>query len=302
MKLAPTNPRQAALHVLRGVLMGSADVVPGVSGGTIALIVGIYRELVTTVRTAAAAAGHLLRFRWPLALAAFKSIDWWFIGPLLLGIAAAILTLARVIETMLHDYPIGTSAFFFGLVAGTIPIAWSYLRDPGVRHLGIAAIAAVATFVVLGFRGDAVSDPSPALVFGAGAVAICAMILPGISGSLILLMIGLYDRVIAALNDRDIGLIATFAAGAIIGLALFSTLLDYLLRRYHDLVMAALVGLLLGSLRVLWPWPNGAESAALDAPGSNWASAAALALAGAAVVYAIGRIGARLAVTDGATN
>lgn len=275
--------------------MGSADVVPGVSGGTVALIVGIYRELVTTVRTGAAAAGHLLRLRWADAATDLRSIDWWFIVPLMVGIGGAILTLAKVIETVLHDYPVGTSAFFFGLVVGSIPIAWAYVREPEARHFLIAGAVAVITFVVLGFRGDAISDPSPLVIFGAGAIAICAMILPGISGSLILLMIGLYDQVIAAVNDRDIGLIATFAAGAVIGLALFSTLLDYLLRRYDDLVMATLVGLMLGSLRVLWPWPNGADSAALDAPNGSWIGAVGLAVVGAGVVWVIGRFGARLA-------
>ncbi len=277
--------------------MGAADVVPGVSGGTIALIVGIYEPLVGTVHTAASALGHLLRFDVSEATAALRRIDWWFIGPLFVGLIAAVLTLARLIEVVLEDYPIGTSAFFFGLVAGSIPLAWGYVRRPAGMHFLLAAMAAAGTFVLLGFRGDAVSDPSLAVVFGSGAIAICAMILPGISGSLILLMLGMYDRVIEALNGRELGVIATFAAGAVIGLALFSTLLDYLLRRYHDLVMAALVGLMLGSLRVLWPWPDGADSAGLDAPEAAWIGPVALAVLAAVTVLALGRLGRRSTAT-----
>ncbi|MDH3227018.1 MAG: DUF368 domain-containing protein [Thermoleophilia bacterium] len=275
--------------------MGSADVVPGVSGGTIALIVGIYEQLVKTVRTGAAALGHLLRLDIAAALAALRRIDWWFIGPLAIGLITAVLTLARLIELVLEDYPIGTSAFFFGLVLGSIPIAWSYVRRPGRIHVLIAAVSGVVTYVLLGLRGEALVDPSLALVFGSGAIAICAMILPGISGSLILLMLGMYDRVIEALNDRELAVIAVFAAGAVVGLALFSTLLDFLLRRYHDLVMAALVGLMLGSLRVLWPWPHGADSAAIGAPDGAWIGAVSLAVAAAAIILALGRLGRRAA-------
>jgi putative membrane protein len=270
--------------------MGAADVVPGVSGGTVALVVGIYEPLVRSVRNGAAALGHLLRLDVRKALTALGRIDWWFIGPLALGLVAAVLTLARLIEFVLEDYPVGTSAFFFGLVVGSIPIAWAFIHRPAPVHLAIAMTSAVATWFVLGLRGDALTDPSLAVVFGSGAIAICAMILPGISGSLILLMLGMYDRVIEALNDRDLGVIATFAAGAVIGLALFSTLLEFLLRRYHDPVMAALVGLLLGSLRVLWPWPDGADSAAVGAPSGAWLAPVVLAFIGAGIVLTAGRL------------
>lgn len=288
-------PARAPLNLLRGVVMGSADVVPGVSGGTVALILGFYRQLVVTVREAALAAGNLLRLRPRAAWDRLREIDWWFIVPLLVGIAAAVLTLARAIEYFLDNHPEAIAGLFFGLVAGSIPLAWAYLERPRPRHLLMAAVAAVATFALLGLRGGEIVDPSAGLVFGAGALAICAMILPGISGSLILLMIGLYDRVIEALNGREWGVILSFAAGAAIGLALFSTLLEHLLRRYHDPVMALLVGLLIGSLRVLWPWPEGTESAALGAPHTPWVAATALAVAGAALVVAAGVVARRLA-------
>jgi putative membrane protein len=295
MRLRSPHPRESVLHAARGVLMGAADVVPGVSGGTMALIVGIYMPLVATIRTGASALGHAVRLQWGPARTALRAIDWWFIGPLFAGIVAAVLTLARVVEYVLDHYPEETSAFFFGLVLGSVPIAWAYLRRPAPMHLALAGVTGVVTFVILGYRGSAVEDPRLLAVFLAGAVAICAMILPGISGSLILLMLGLYDRIIEALNDRELGIILSFAAGAVIGLALFSTLLDYLLRRYHDLVMAVLTGLLIGSLRVLWPWPEGAESAAIDPPSGAWPLALALALGGTVLVLVIGRVGARLA-------
>jgi putative membrane protein len=132
-------------------------------------------------------------------------------------------------------------------------------------------------------------DPSLLLFLGAGAIAIVAMILPGISGSFILLMLGMYQAVLDAVNQRDLPVLAVFLVGAVIGLASFSALLNRLLRHHHDTVMAALIGLMLGSLRVLWPWPDGADTAALSRP-VDWGIPALLALGGMALVLAIGRI------------
>lgn len=269
--------------------MGSADVVPGVSGGTVALVLGIYERLVATIHHGASAAGHLLRGDLRGVRERLGQVEWAFILPLLGGIAVAFVTLARVLEVLLEDHPVELAAVFFGLVAASVWVALGYLKQPEARLVPVALASAVITFLVLGLRGDEVTDPSLLVVFGAGALAICAMILPGISGSFILLMIGLYEYMIGALNDRDLLVAGVFILGAAIGLALFSSVLDRLLRDHHDVVLAAMIGLMVGSLRVLWPWPDGADSAAIDAPPSGeWLIPLVLALAAAALVVAVG--------------
>lgn len=271
--------------------MGSADVVPGVSGGTMALVLGIYERLVAAIRTVAWAAGRLLRGDLRGARERAAAADWGLLVPLVAGIALAVLSLARLIEYLLEERPVEISAVFFGLVAASVVVAVGYLKRPAPSHAAIAAAAAAVTFLVLGLRGSAVSDPPLVIVFGSGALAICAMILPGISGSFILLMVGMYDYMLSALNDRDLPVIAVFLAGCAIGLGLFSSVLDWLLRTHHDVVLAVLIGLMVGSLRVVWPWPEGTDSAAIEAPvAGEWPAAVLLALAGAVVVLALARL------------
>lgn len=276
----------AALQVIRGFCMGVADLVPGVSGGTIALVFGIYRRLVRNVRTGAAALGGVIRADWGKARRSLAALEWGFLLPLLAGIGLAILILAGVISSLLDDYPVGMAAVFFGLVAASIVVAWGYIAEPDRRMLGMAAAVAVATFVLLGLRSGPATNPALVAYFLSGGVAITAMILPGISGSFILLMLGMYEAVLDAVHDRDLVVMAVFGAGVVIGLALFSTLLHWLLEHYHDLVMAALVGLMVGSLRVLWPWPDGTETD-LAWPNSATDALGALALAGVAAVVVL---------------
>ena len=282
------TPRAIPAHILRGFAMGSADVVPGVSGGTIALVLGIYPRLVAAVGELARAAGVIARGRVRDGLGRARRADWLLLVPLAVGLLAAIVTLARVIEHFLEEEPIAVAALFFGLVAGSALVAWWYLREPGRQHLVVAAAVAVAAFLALGVRRSEITDPPLWIVPVAAAIAICAMILPGISGSFLLLMMGLYEFVLESVNERRLAVIGLFALGAVIGLGLFSTLLDRLLARHHDLVMAALVGLMVGSLRVLWPWPDGTDTANLAAPGGAVATPAMLAAAGAIVVVAFG--------------
>jgi putative membrane protein len=283
------------LNLVRGFLMGSADIVPGVSGGTVALVLGIYERLVHSIRDAAGALSALVRGRLPAARERARRVEWRFVLVLVAGILIALLSLAALIERLLEDHPQETAAVFFGLVAGSILIAWRLIgtRDP-LRHTVTAAVA-TAAFFLLGLRSGEVSDPATWAFLLAGSVAIVAMILPGISGSFILLMIGMYEAVLGAVNDRDLALLAAFALGALLGLAAFSTLLDRLLRDHHDTVMAGLVGLMAGSLRVLWPWPDGTDTARLAAPPSgDWAVPLLLAIAGFAVVLVIGLAARRI--------
>ena len=280
--------RQGAYNFGRGFLMGMADAVPGVSGGTIALLVGIYERLVHAVATAARAAGELVRGRPRQAWARFVSIDWLLIVPLLAGILTAIVLLARAIEYLLEERPIEMAAVFFGLVAASAWVAWGLIRHRTAAHVPIALLSAAITFGLLGFKGGEVTDPSTLVILGSGAIAICAMILPGVSGSFLLLMLGMYEFVIGAVNDRDIASLAVFALGCVIGLALFSSALDWSLRHHHDVIMAALVGLMIGSLRVLWPWPEGVDSSALEAPSpTGWLIPLLLAFVAAGIVVGL---------------
>ena len=275
------------LHVLRGFLMGSADVVPGVSGGTIALVLGIYERLVRNIRIGAGALASIVRLRGREALGRARTVEWSFLLPLLAGIALAIVSLAALITHFLEEEPIGTAALFFGLVAGSIVIAWPLVSRWDPPRIAWGVVVAVAAFALLGLRSGEVVDPGLHLFFGAGAIAIVAMILPGISGSFILLMLGMYEATIGAVDDRDAVVLVVFLAGAVIGLALFSTLLDRLLRDHRDTVMAALIGLMAGSLRVLWPWPDGTETTEMAAP-TEPLIPVLLALAGFAFVAALG--------------
>jgi putative membrane protein len=273
-----------AAQVFRGFCMGAADVVPGVSGGTIALVLGIYERLVGTVRQGASVLGHVARFDGTTAARRFRQVDWIFIIPLLLGIGTAIVVLARPIEHLLEERPVEMAAGFFGLVVASIGIAWDGLRNRDSVRLAAMVAMGIATFWLLGLRTAEEHDPALWFVFLAGAIAVCAMILPGVSGSFLLLMLGLYDYVIAAVNDRDLLILGIFLAGCVIGLAGFSSLLHAMLRRYRDTVLAVLIGLMLGSLRVLWPWPGGVESTSLGRPEWGDVPLAVLVALGAAVV------------------
>jgi len=278
------------LNVLRGFLMGSADVVPGVSGGTIALVLGIYQRLIHAIRTGAGALGFLVRGRISEALERARGVEWNFLVPLLAGIGLAIASLAAVIQHFLDTQPINTAAVFLGLVAASIVVAWPLVSRWTVARTTAAAGVALIAFLTLGLRSEELTDPATLMFFGAGAIAIVAMILPGISGSFILLMLGMYQTVLDAVTDRDLAVIAVFGLGAVIGLALFSTVLDRMLRHHHDTMIAGLIGLMAGSLRVLWPWPDGTDTANLASP-TDPLIPVLLVVAGFVVVMVIGKLG-----------
>lgn len=275
-----------------GFLMGTADLVPGVSGGTIALVLGIYQQLVSSIRQGSSALGSMIK----ADVAGFKGhlskVEWRFLVPLLGGIALAIVLLASFLERQLEERPVVIAGLFLGLVLGSIGIAWRLLRQATWRHFVIAAIVGLVLFVALGFgEGQVRGDPSALAFFGAGILAICAMILPGISGSLILLMLGMYAPVLGAVTDREFGTIIVFAVGAVVGLALFSQLLYWLLEHHHDNVLAALIGLMAGSARILWPWPDGVGSAEIGVPGDDWLSVVVAMALGAVAVNLIAQLG-----------
>ena len=297
MNDAPEKIKSAAGIFARGVCMGVADLVPGVSGGTIAFVSGIYDRLLAAVGFWSGARPWklLARGRVPEL---WREADGAFVFALLAGIAAAALslsgTLHHLLETRLHLL----LGFFFGLVAASAVAVAARMRRPEWKHfpLFVAGIALGLAVLSLSPSGD--FSPGPAALFWCGAAAICAMILPGISGSYVLLVLGAYPAVIAALKERDVFIIAIFAAGCGVGLLLFARLLTALLRRYRDGMTAALVGVMSGAAPKLWPWkeagapgakailrPNAAPSDFVGDP--QVGMVVLLAALGAAAVFAI---------------
>lgn len=280
---------------LKGFLMGAADVVPGVSGGTIAFILGIYQELLAAIKSLDF---QTLRLLFQLQLsAALERFYWRFLCTLGLGILAAIFSLARVLSWLLHNRPILVWSFFFGLVlassrtvatrlTGWRPSTWAWITAGTIGSYWIVGLVPVATPTDRWF------------IFLSGAVAICAMILPGISGSFILVLLGKYQYILDAVNQRDLLVLAVFAAGACAGIAAFSRFLSWLFKRYHDVTVSLLTGFMLGSLRKVWPWKGGEGVLANALPREwNMETQAALCLmaAGVFLVLLIDRMAGRRA-------
>lgn len=268
--------------------MGTADLVPGVSGGTVALVLGIYERLVASIREGSSALGSVLRGDLRGSASHLGRVEWRFLIPLLAGVGSAIALLSSVIEHQLEERPTILAGLFLGLVLASVAIAWRKIRAHAPSHWVVAAIVAATAFAVLGLGESGPSGSPATLAFaGAGALAICAMILPGISGSLILLMIGMYAPTLGAVTGRQWGILVAFAVGAVAGLALFSQVLHWALQHHHDNVMAAMVGLMAGATRVLWPWPEGVTGPALGPPEADLLQVALAALLGGLAVWGV---------------
>lgn len=236
---------------LKGMAMGAADTVPGVSGGTIAFISGIYEELLSSIRAIGPDTWVVLR-REGVA-AAWRQVNGNFLLTLVAGIATSILLLVRPITWALEHEPVLLWSFFFGLIAASVWLCGRLVRHWTVGPwIGIALGTAAA--VSVGLMNAGTGSNSLLFFFFAGAIAICAMILPGISGSFILLLLGAYGPVMSALKGFDIPVIAVFIVGCVAGLMAFSRLLNWMFSRHHDLTVATLTGFLLGSLTIVWPW------------------------------------------------
>ncbi len=242
---------------LRGVCMGSADVVPGVSGGTMALITGIYEELILSIRSFDARALRLLIGFRIKALLAY--VRWPFLCALLMGILLAIFSLSRAITYLLENEPVLLWSFFFGLVLASVYTVGKRIPQWHWHALLGAVGAALGAYFLVGLVPVEMPH-GPPYIFCSAVIAICAMILPGISGSFVLVLLGQYAYILNAVNTRDLFVIALFGAGAAVGLMAFSRVLGWFFRRYHDLTIALLTGLMLGSLRKIWPWKETIET------------------------------------------
>ena len=255
MAAATTKRRSLSGYLgvlLRGFAMGSADVVPGVSGGTIAFITGIYEELLDSIRMV----GQPKFWRALLTLQiaeALRLINFAFLVTLLAGIATAIIILAPGIEWLMANQAVLLWSFFLGLVlASVVTVSRKIARWTTMLWLALI-IGTVGAFWLVGLVPTQTPEDWWFLILS-GALAICAMILPGISGSFILVLLSKYQFFINAVNQRDLISIALAGIGAVVGLVAFAQVLSWLFKRYHDLTVALLTGFMLGSLRKVWPW------------------------------------------------
>ena len=242
---------------LKGVAMGAADVVPGVSGGTIAFISGIYEELIDSINKVNL--GTLKILKKEGIAAAWISINGNFLLSLVLGIGLSVLSLARLIRHFLETQPILIWSFFFGLVLASIIYVGMKIQRWNIGTILLLVLGAFIGYIITTLTPHTAEATYP-YVFLSGALAICAMILPGISGGFILLLMGMYKPVLDALHDKNIGLIITLMAGAVIGLLSFSRLLKWLFDHYENLTLAILTGFIVGSLNKIWPWKEVLES------------------------------------------
>ena len=242
---------------VKGFCMGAADVVPGVSGGTMAFILGIYEELLNAIKSFDFRSLRLLvTFR---IRAFFEEISWQFLLSLGLGILTAIFTFSKFLAWLLENEPVLIWSFFLGLILASVVTVSKRVDQWKVSRWVSLLAGLVGLYILVGLVP--VSTPDDLwFFFVSGAVAICAMILPGISGSFILVLMGKYQAVLQAVNEKNFLLLAVVAAGACVGIALFSRLLAWLLGKYHDLMVALLTGLMIGSLRKVWPWKVTLES------------------------------------------
>lgn len=244
------NWRPHATIFLSGFLMGTADVIPGVSGGTVAFVLGIYEELIDAIRAAVPFGRRLASLRWKEA---FEQFPWRFLLALTAGIGTAVLSMARFLHWALEMYPVYVYALFFGLIVASVYVVRTRVRKWGSAQLLVTALFAVGSYLLVGLR-PAQTPEALWFIFLSGMLAICAMILPGISGAFILVLLGKYHYMLGALIRMDLATVLVFIAGAAVGIVSFANILRWLLDHYHDLTVAALVGFMLGALRELWPW------------------------------------------------
>lgn len=245
------SPIQLALLSLKGVAMGAADVVPGVSGGTIAFISGIYQELIESINNVNFAALKIWKKE------GFKSfwnhINGTFFLFLFAGIIISIAYLAKIVTYFLEVHPVLIWSFFFGLIIASVWLIGKTIKKWTLGAVLMLLIGTLIAFYISSIESVATVD-AKWYIFLSGAIAICAMILPGISGSFILVLMGSYHLVLEAVKSRDLAVIALFAVGCLVGLLTFARLLKYLFHHFKEITIALLTGFMIGSLYKVWPW------------------------------------------------
>lgn len=292
------HPLAIAFNLLRGALIGVVETIPGVSGGTVALIIGVYRTLIDS-------AGHLIRGVASAVVdgvrrrgqsrsrAHFAGVQWGVVLPVVLGMAIAVFTAARMLAPFIEDNPEIARALFAGLIVTSLIVPARMVGGRwGLKEWILAALGAAAGFAFSSIPMGEPADPPLILVALAAAVAVCALVVPGVSGSFLLLVLGMYAPTLAALNDRNLAYIGTFMLGAIIGLSLFVSLLQWLLDNRRRVTLAIMTGLMAGSLRALWPWQT--EEGRVLPPGDDLPIAVIAFAAGIVIVAALLIVESRL--------
>lgn len=288
-----------ALLTLKGIGMGAADVVPGVSGGTIAFIVGIYEELIDSIKSINLTS---LKMLCSLKFSRFwKAVNGNFLLAILSGIGLSVFSLAKLITYLLVQEPVLVWSFFFGLVLASIWFVSREVAQWNAKTVIAFAAGAVAAYAIT-ITTPAETSNDLWFIFLCGAIAICAMILPGISGSFILVLLGKYFFIMEAVKSLRMSILLVFAGGAVIGISLFSRALSYALHRFHDITIAILSGFMLGSLNKVWPWKetietyidrHGVAKPLIETnilPDRQLWEAIGLAFAGFAIVYLLERL------------
>lgn len=247
---------------LKGIAMGAADVVPGVSGGTIAFISGIYNELIDSINSFNFKNLKLLKSDGFMAM--FKAVNGSFLLSLFIGIAISVVSLAQLFKWLLETKPIFVWSFFFGLVLASVFFIGKQIKKWNISNILLLVIGAISAYYITIIPAINSSNSSPLFLILAGALAICAMILPGISGAFILLLLGAYKPALDAIHNFDIKKIALLGFGAIIGLLTFSRVLKWLLDNYKNATLALLTGFVIGSLNKIWPWKKILQSEVIN--------------------------------------
>ena len=272
-------------NAIRGMLIGFAEVIPGVSGGTVALVLGVYDRIIFSASEFVRGALSLVGLRrGSVANSHFKKVDLWLILPLLAGMGAALILGAKVLGPLLENYPELSRATFAGMIAVSLSIPWGLAGKWRAKDYLVAAFAAIAAVLLTSLPQAGTVEPSAVAIVGAAALAICALVLPGVSGSFLLLAMGMYAPTIAAVNERNFSYLGLFAIGAVLGLGGFVSLLQYLLANHHKATMVTMTGLMVGSLRALWPWQD--DTRAFTQVTNPWGAAGLFAI-GACIVLVV---------------
>ena len=284
---------------LKGMAMGAADVVPGVSGGTIAFIVGIYDELINSIKSINA---HSIKLLFTGKIAAFwKAINGNFLCSLLLGIGISVFSLAKLITYLLVHEPVLVWSFFFGLVLASTWFVSKDIKEWNWKTItGVILGALIAYYITVATPAE--TPTNLFFIFLCGAIAICAMILPGISGSFILVLLGKYFYIMEAVETLDLVVLGVFAVGCFLGITSFSHVLSYALRRFRNVTLAVLSGFMLGSLNKVWPWKAQVKELVEGQtivveqnvlPGESLTEGVVLMLTGFILVYVLEKISAK---------
>ena len=293
--MTPTPQRKTSLigNLIRGALIGIVETIPGISGGTVALVVGIYQQLIESASAMIRWGISLIRGRREDAREYWNHISWRLIIPLGIGMVAAVFTVAGPVVDLVETYPERMRSLFFGMVAASVMVPLLMVRDDvayrrkrlGIRHLLMFLAGIVVAFGVLSLPAASDLEPHWYIVLPAAAIAVSALVLPGLSGSLVLLTLGLYEPTLRAVEALDFGYLLVFGAGMLVGLVVIVQILKWLLEHHHATTLIILSGVMIGALRALWPYQN--DDGVLQPIGDGLGLNIVLAIIGAAVVIAM---------------